>query len=471
MARSKLLYVCSNCGFESSKWNGRCTNCGEWNTFEEKEAVDVKTTSSFSRQQAAAPSLADKLSRLGEIGADTDVRYDTGLSELNRVLGGGLVKGSIVLIGGEPGIGKSTILLQICQYFGEEHSILYISGEESVRQIKLRAARLNVTTESLYLLSSNDVESICTTIEETEPDIVIIDSIQTMNLKQISSSPGSITQVRECTNMFMNTAKKLEIPILIVGHVNKDGAIAGPKVMEHIVDAVLYFEGERNLSYRILRAVKNRFGSTNEIGVFEMMDVGLKQVENPSEMLLAGRPVDVSGTCVACIMEGSRPILAEVQVLATKSGFASPRRVCTGFDYNRMAMIVAVLEKRAGLFFGTMDIYVNVVGGFKLDEPAGDLSVALALQSSLFDKPVSEKVIAFGEIGLGGEIRSISHVPNRIREAERMGFEVVILPKHSMKEINPGTYKTRIIGVSNIRQAFAAVNAIAREETDRKEEN
>ena len=471
MARSKLLYVCSNCGFESSKWNGRCTNCGEWNTFEEKEAVDVKTTSSFSRQQSAAPSLADKLSRLGEIGADTDVRYDTGLSELNRVLGGGLVKGSIVLIGGEPGIGKSTILLQICQYFGEEHSILYISGEESVRQIKLRAARLNVTTESLYLLSSNDVESICTTIEETEPDIVIIDSIQTMNLKQISSSPGSITQVRECTNMFMNTAKKLEIPILIVGHVNKDGAIAGPKVMEHIVDAVLYFEGERNLSYRILRAVKNRFGSTNEIGVFEMMDVGLKQVENPSEMLLAGRPVDVSGTCVACIMEGSRPILAEVQVLATKSGFASPRRVCTGFDYNRMAMIVAVLEKRAGLFFGTMDIYVNIVGGFKLDEPAGDLSVALALQSSLFDKPVSEKVIAFGEIGLGGEIRSISHVPNRIREAERMGFEVVILPKHSMKEINPGTYKTRIIGVSNIRQAFAAVNAIAREETDRKEEN
>ncbi|WP_044973320.1 DNA repair protein RadA [Ruminococcus sp. HUN007] len=471
MARSKLLYVCSNCGFESSKWNGRCTNCGEWNTFEEKEAVDVKTTSSFSRQQSAASSLADKLSRLGEIGADTDVRYDTGLSELNRVLGGGLVKGSIVLIGGEPGIGKSTILLQICQYFGEEHSILYISGEESVRQIKLRAARLNVTTESLYLLSSNDVESICTTIEETEPDIVIIDSIQTMNLKQISSSPGSITQVRECTNMFMNTAKKLEIPILIVGHVNKDGAIAGPKVMEHIVDAVLYFEGERNLSYRILRAVKNRFGSTNEIGVFEMMDIGLRQVENPSEMLLAGRPVDVSGTCVACIMEGSRPILAEVQVLATKSGFASPRRVCTGFDYNRMAMIVAVLEKRAGLFFGTMDIYVNVVGGFKLDEPAGDLSVALALQSSLFDKPVSEKVIAFGEIGLGGEIRSISHVPNRIREAERMGFDVVILPKHSMKEINPGTYKTRIIGVSNIRQAFAAVNAIAREETDRKEEN
>lgn len=464
MARSKILYVCSNCGFESSKWNGKCTNCGEWNTFEETEPVaPVKTSSSFSQQQTSVKSLSDKLSRLGEIGADTDVRYHTGLSELDRVLGGGLVKGSIVLIGGEPGIGKSTILLQICQFLGGEHSILYISGEESVRQIKLRADRLNVTTESLYLLSSNDVESICSTIEETEPDIVIIDSIQTMNHRQINSSPGSITQVRECTNLFMHTAKKLEIPIFIVGHVNKDGAIAGPKVMEHIVDAVLYFEGERHLSYRLLRAVKNRFGSTNEIGVFEMMDSGLRQVENPSEMLLSGRPINVSGTCVACIMEGTRPILAEVQVLATKSGFASPRRVTTGFDYNRMAMLVAVLEKRAGLFFGTLDIYLNIVGGFKLDEPAGDLSVALALQSSLLDKPVDEKIIAFGEIGLGGEIRSISHVPNRIREAERMGFEVCILPKQSMKGINPASYKMRIIGVSNIKQAFAAINSIARE--------
>jgi DNA repair protein RadA/Sms len=262
----------------------------------------------------------------------------------------------------------------------------------------------------------------------------------------------------------MHTAKKLDIPIFIVGHVNKDGAIAGPKVMEHIVDAVLYFEGERHLSYRILRAVKNRFGSTNEIGVFEMLDTGLRQVENPSEMLLSGRPLNVSGTCVACIMEGSRPILAEVQVLATKSGFASPRRVTTGFDYNRMAMIVAVLEKRAGLFFGTLDIYINIVGGFKLDEPAGDLSVALALQSSVLDKPIHEKIIAFGEIGLGGEIRSISHVANRIREAERMGFEVCILPKQSLKGLNPSGYKTRIIGVSNIKQAFAAINAIAREE-------
>ncbi|MBE6843386.1 MAG: DNA repair protein RadA [Oscillospiraceae bacterium] len=456
MAKSKTLYVCSNCGFESSKWNGRCQNCGEWNTFEETQAVSSsKVVSGFSQQSR---SLVEKIATLSEIDVDSDVRYYTGVSELDRVLGGGLVKGSIVLLGGEPGIGKSTILLQICQYMGQEHSILYVSGEESTRQIKLRADRLGVTTESLYLLASNDVESICSTIEESEPDIVIIDSIQTMSLSQISSSPGSITQVRECTNLFMHTAKKKEIPIFIVGHVNKDGAIAGPKVMEHIVDAVLYFEGERHLSYRILRAVKNRFGSTNEIGVFEMLDVGLRQVENPSEMLLSGRPHNVSGTCVACIMEGSRPILAEVQVLATKSGFASPRRMTTGFDYNRMAMIVAVLEKRAGLFFGTLDIYVNIVGGFKLDEPAGDLSVALALQSSLLDKPVNEKVIAFGEIGLGGEIRSVSHIPNRIREAERMGFEICIVPKQTLKGINTENYNLKIIGVTNIRQAFAAVN-------------
>ena len=456
MAKSKTLYVCSNCGFESSKWNGRCQNCGEWNTFEETQAVSSsKVVSGFSQQSR---SLVEKIATLSEIDVDSDVRYYTGVSELDRVLGGGLVKGSIVLLGGEPGIGKSTILLQICQYMGQEHSILYVSGEESTRQIKLRADRLGVTTESLYLLASNDVESICSTIEESEPDIVIIDSIQTMSLSQISSSPGSITQVRECTNLFMHTAKKKEIPIFIVGHVNKDGAIAGPKVMEHIVDAVLYFEGERHLSYRILRAVKNRFSSTNEIGVFEMLDVGLRQVENPSEMLLSGRPHNVSGTCVACIMEGSRPILAEVQVLATKSGFASPRRMTTGFDYNRMAMIVAVLEKRAGLFFGTLDIYVNIVGGFKLDEPAGDLSVALALQSSLLDKPVNEKVIAFGEIGLGGEIRSVSHIPNRIREAERMGFEICIVPKQTLKGINTENYNLKIIGVTNIRQAFAAVN-------------
>ena len=456
MAKARNLYVCRNCGFESPKWNGRCQNCGEWNTFEETEVV---STSRNSSSQQSVKSLSDKISTLSEVGVDSDIRYHTGVSELDRVLGGGLVKGSIVLLGGEPGIGKSTILLQICQFMGEDHSILYVSGEESMRQIKLRADRLKVTTDSLYLLASSDAEAICSTIEDSEPDIVIIDSIQTMNFHQINSSPGSITQVRECTNLFMRTAKRKEIPIFIVGHVNKDGAIAGPKVMEHIVDAVLYFEGERHLSYRILRAVKNRFGSTNEIGVFEMIDSGLRQVENPSEMLLSGRPHNVSGTCVACIMEGSRPILAEVQVLATKSGFASPRRVTTGFDYNRMAMIVAVLEKRAGLFFGTLDIYVNIVGGFKLDEPAGDLSVAIALESSLLDKPVDEKIIAFGEIGLGGEIRSVSHIQNRIREAERMGFEMCIVPKQSLKGINPENYNLKIIGITNLRQAFMAINS------------
>ncbi|MDO5558640.1 MAG: DNA repair protein RadA [Oscillospiraceae bacterium] len=455
--KSKNLYVCSSCGFESSKWNGKCQNCGEWNTFEEKEVTVSSSRSSSSAGRSTAISLSDKISVLSSVDVNDDVRYNTGLSELDRVLGGGLVKGSIVLLGGEPGIGKSTILLQICQFMGDNYSILYVSGEESTRQIKLRADRLGVTTENLYLLASTDAEAICTTIESSKPDIVIIDSIQTMNLSQVNSSPGSITQVRECTNMFMHTAKKNEIPIFIVGHVNKDGAIAGPKVMEHIVDCVLYFEGERHLSYRLLRAVKNRFGSTNEVGVFEMADAGLRQVENPSEMLLSGRPNGVSGICVACIMEGSRPILAEVQALATKSGFAAPRRTATGFDYNRMAIIIAVLEKRAGLFFGTLDVYLNIVGGFKLDEPAGDLPVALALYSSMMDKPIDEKLIAFGELGLGGEIRSVSHIQNRLREAERMGFETCIVPKQSLRGIVASNYNMKIIGVTNFRQAFSYV--------------
>lgn len=370
---------------------------------------------------------------------------------------GGLVKGELVLLGGEPGIGKSTLLLQICQFLGQSHSILYVSGEESARQIKLRAQRLGVDTESLYLLTVNDAEAICDTICATEPDVVIIDSIQTMSLSQISSSPGSLTQVRECTNLFMHTAKQQEIPIFIVGHVNKDGAIAGPKVMEHIVDAVLYFEGERHLSYRILRAVKNRFGSTNEIGVFEMLDKGLQEVENPSLMLLSGRPHGVSGTCVACVMEGSRPILAEVQALAAKSGFSSPRRMSTGVEFGRMAIIMAVLEKRLGMFFGTLDVYLNIVGGFRLDEPAGDLPVALALCSCLLDKPIDEKLIAFGEVGLGGEVRSVTHLIQRVREAERMGFETCIVPKQSLQTIDPAQYRMRLIGVSSLKQAVSVI--------------
>lgn len=452
MAKAKSVYTCTQCGFESPKWNGRCPGCGAWNSLEEV-AVAVATKANLSATNSGVD-LSDKIVSLDEVDSSHDeVRYQTGMRELDRVLGGGLVKGSMVLLGGEPGIGKSTLLLQICQHLGESHTILYVSGEESTRQIKLRAQRLGVNSENLYLLAESDAASICRTVSENKPDIVIIDSIQTMSIQEINSTPGSITQVRECTNMFMKAAKNEEIPFFIVGHVNKDGAIAGPKVMEHIVDAVLYFEGDRNLSYRILRAVKNRFGSTNEIGVFEMLDGGLEQVDNPSAMLLSGRPKGVSGCCVACTMEGSRPILAEVQALATKSGMQAPRRVSTGYDFNRVWMILAVLEKRLGYYFGNLDVYVNIIGGLKIVEPAADLPIALALYSSVTDKAIGEDTIAFGEIGLGGEIRSVSHIRQRIDEAIRLGFTKIIIPKHSLKGINP-VDGIEIIGVSNLKQAF-----------------
>lgn len=463
--KSKTVYVCSECGYESSKWNGKCPGCGEWNTLEEQE---VETAVKSSSLRTSAPTrikdLSSQIKDLTQIGINDEVRYSTGIGELDRVLGGGLVKGSLVLIGGEPGIGKSTLLLQICKFLGEERSILYISGEESIRQIKLRATRLDVDTPNLYILSTNDAHAAADTISVNKPGVAIIDSIQTMAISEINSTAGSISQVKECTNLFMRTAKTEEIPIFIVSHVNKDGAIAGPKVMEHIVDAVLYFEGERNLCYRLLRAVKNRYGSTNEVGVFEMGDAGLDEVENPSEMLLSGKPKDVSGSCVACIMEGSRPILAEVQALVTKSGFSAPRRTTTGFDYNRLAMIIAILEKRAGMFFGTLDVFLNIVGGFRLDEPAGDLSVALALYSGFYDIPLDEKMIAFGEIGLGGEVRSVSNISQRIREAERLGFTHCIIPKQSMKLIDPKKTKIRITGVSSVKQAFFVVKSALEEQ-------
>ena len=454
MARSKIVYECSECGYENGKWNGKCPSCGMWNSFEEKK----QATSAKSGKTRKIADLSDEILELSEIDVNADVRYKTGIGELDRVLGGGLVKGSIVLLGGAPGIGKSTLLLQICQFLGENYSILYVSGEESARQIKLRAQRLSVDTESLYILTVTDAEAICDTIASSTPDIVIIDSVQTMSIPEITSSPGSITQVRECTNLFMNTAKRLEIPIIVVGHVNKDGAIAGPKVMEHIVDAVLYFEGERNYSFRVLRTVKNRYGSTNEIGVFDMQDKGLREVENPSEMLLSGRPENVSGTCVTCTMEGQRPILTEIQVLAAKSGFSAPRRMSKGFDFNRMTIIIAVLEKRADLFFGALDVYMNVVGGFRIDETAGDLAVALCLYSSIVDKPVDKKTIAIGEIGLGGEIRAVSNIIQRVREAERMGFSTCIVPKQSLPALRESGVKIRIIGVSDINQAFSFFN-------------
>ncbi|MBQ7132627.1 MAG: DNA repair protein RadA [Oscillospiraceae bacterium] len=450
--KDKTVFVCSECGFESSKWNGRCQSCGMWNTFEEQAYVPTVASASAAKNTLAASTL--KMATLKEIETLDEVRYLTGTKELDRVLGGGLVKGSLVLVGGEPGIGKSTLLLQICQYMGKEHSILYVSGEESARQIKLRAQRLNVDTESLYIMTVTDAPAVCGAITSNKPDIVIIDSIQTMSIEEIPSAQGSLRQVRECTNLFMKTAKELEIPIFIVGHVNKDGDIAGPKVMEHIVDAVLHFEGERHLSYRILRAVKNRFGSTNEIGVFEMADIGLREVPEPSMMLLSGRPKNVSGNCIACIMEGSRPILAEVQALAAKSSFAVPRRTATGFDFSRLAILLAVLEKRCGVCCGTLDVYLNIVGGFRFDEPAGDLPVAIAVYSAIMDKPVPDNLIAIGEVGLGGEVRNITRIQQRIAEAQRMGFEKAIIPVQSLKNLNPDDYDIDIIGVASLKQAF-----------------
>lgn len=450
MAKIKSIYVCSECGYESPKWLGRCPGCGEWNTMNEELPQQTANKNIISNAAQVLP--------INEITGDEEERIPTGIGEFDRVLGGGIVLGSLVLISGDPGIGKSTILLQICKNICETKKVLYVSGEESASQIKLRANRLGVTSDNLYILTQTDVGIIVETVKTERPDVVIIDSIQTMVYDEISSSAGSVTQVRECTNIFMHTAKGLGIPIFVVGHVNKDGAIAGPKVLEHIVDTVLHFEGEKNYSYRILRSAKNRFGSTNEIGVFDMTGEGLKEVLNPSLMMISGRPKNTSGTCVACIMEGSRPMLAEVQGLVCATGFGTPRRMSTGFDYNRMSMLLAVLEKRAGYFFNNMDAYVNVIGGLKLDEPAADLTVALALVSSLKDKAVDDKAIAFGEVGLAGEIRAVNNCEQRVSEAHRLGFEKCIIPFHNYKALsNNLKSNVDIIPVRNIREAFAAL--------------
>lgn len=450
----KLVYQCTQCGFESPKWAGKCPGCGEWNTMLEAAKEPV------SSQRTAVVRSLGNVSRpmpICDISTTDEHRYTTGLSELDRVLGGGIVKGSLVLIGGDPGIGKSTMLLQICEYLGQGLRIMYVSGEESARQIKLRATRLGVQSPNLLVLTETDVQYVVEQIRSERPDLVMVDSIQTMNHTELTSSPGSVTQVRECTNTMMRCAKTLDIPVIIVGHVNKDGAIAGPKVLEHIVDAVLLFEGDRQMTYRILRAVKNRYGSTNEIGVFDMGDHGLQQVENPSLAMLSGRPKDSSGTCVTAVMEGTRPLLAEIQGLATTSGFGTPRRMSTGFDHNRLALILAVLEKRAGYYFSNLDTYINVVGGLRLDEPAVDLAIALALISSLKDTPIREDTVVFGEIGLAGELRSISHSDLRISEAGRLGFARCILPYHGLKNLAGKTFDgIEVIGAKNIRQAFEA---------------
>ncbi len=451
-SKIKNVYVCTQCSYESAKWYGQCPGCGEWNTMEETVMTPVASKKHSASSIGSRAVVIDEISEMGEI------RYDTGISEFNRVLGGGLVKGSLVLIGGDPGIGKSTILLQACKFLSENKKVLYVSGEESASQIKLRATRLGVMSKNLYVLCETDAEYISELIRTDKPDVVIVDSIQTMSITEIQSSTGSITQVRECTNLFMRTAKSLAVPIFIVGHVNKDGNIAGPKVLEHIVDTVLYFEGDKNMSYRILRAVKNRFGSTNEIGVFTMNDNGLEEVPNPSKMLLEGRPKNTSGTCVMCVMEGSRPILAEVQALVTPTGFGNPRRMTNGYDFNRMAMLIAVLEKRAGYFFANTDCYLNIIGGLKIDEPASDLSVVLALVSSLKDMILKDDVIAFGEIGLAGEIRGVSNAQQRVNEAVRMGFRKIIIPYHNFKSLPDEVKKqAEIVGVKTIRDAFTEI--------------
>lgn len=454
MAKTKINYVCTQCGAIQPKWMGKCPDCGSWNTLVENVEAPLSRLASSAVPQTAKSTVQ----KLEQIDSSEEQRYLTQMEELNRVLGGGIVPGSVVLLSGDPGIGKSTLLLQICQTISSDAQILYVSGEESLRQIKLRAARLGVTTPNLSLSSTTNIEAVIDSIQSLKPDIVMVDSIQTMNLSALNSSSGSVTQVRECTQLLINIAKTMEIPVFIVGHVNKDGAIAGPKVMEHMVDAVLYFEGERNLSYRILRAIKNRYGSTNEIGVFEMGENGLDEVTNPSKAMLEGRPENVSGTCVACVIEGSRPILAEVQALVSKSGYAVPKRMATGFDYNRLSLILAVLEKRCGYFFGTLDAYINVVGGMKLDEPAADLPIALSLVSNLTDKVIPDDLVAFGEIGLAGEMRAVNRVLVRVKEAQRLGFKRCILPKQCIAAIS-AEVDIQLIGVSTLSQALSAAMA------------
>ena len=447
MAKAKKsVFFCQNCGHEESKWLGQCPACKEWNSFVEEKVSTAKTA-------VVKTSRAAEVVSLSEVSADDHTRILTGIQELDRVLGGGIVPGSLVLVGGDPGIGKSTLLLQVCQQLSQNKSILYISGEESLAQIKLRANRMGEFKENLKLLCETNLETIKNIIESRRPELVIIDSIQTMYSEEVSSAPGSVSQVRESTNIFMQLAKGLGISIFIVGHVTKEGTVAGPRVLEHMVDTVLYFEGDRHASYRILRGVKNRFGSTNEIGVFEMRQTGLVEGENPSEYMLSGKPENASGSVVACSMEGTRPILIEIQALVCQSNFGLPRRTAAGTDYNRVNLLMAVLEKRIGLPLSNYDAYVNIAGGIKMNEPAIDLGIVMALVSSYKNRPIDEKMIVFGEVGLSGEVRAVNMPEQRVAEAKKLGFETCILPSVS-KDMVKDIKGIKIVGVKTINDAM-----------------
>ena len=443
----KSVFFCQNCGHEENKWLGQCPMCKEWNTFEEEPV-------SFSKSASAKLIKDAEVVALKHVETDQEERIKTKIEELDRVLGGGIVPGSLLLVGGDPGIGKSTLLLQVCQRLCEDkHQVLYISGEESLKQIKLRANRMGEFTEDLLLLCETNLEIVKNVIQKRKPEVVIIDSIQTMYSEEVASAPGSVSQVRESTNVFMQLAKGLGISIFIVGHVTKEGTVAGPRVLEHMVDTVLYFEGDRHASYRILRGVKNRFGSTNEIGVFEMRQNGLVEVENPSEFMLNGKPENASGSVVACSMEGTRPILIEIQALVCSSNFGMPRRTAAGTDYNRVNLLMAVLEKRVGIHLSNYDAYVNIAGGIKMNEPAVDLGIVMAIVSSYKNQPIDEKTIVFGEVGLSGEVRAVNMPEQRVAEAKKLGFTTCIMPEVS-REVVKNIKGIKIIGVKTINEAL-----------------
>lgn len=451
MAKAKTVFLCTECGYDSPKWYGKCPSCGSWNTMTEERIREDK--SGGKGLNLLAPGAGNRPVRLKEISGTEDARFSTGISELDRVLGGGMVKGSLVLVSGAPGIGKSTLLLQACRSLCADSGVLYVTGEESLSQIKMRADRLEIDGDNLLICAETQIDQVLQTAAQLKPSVMIVDSIQTMLNSEIQSAPGSVTQVRECTMQLLQFAKANAISVLLVGHVNKDGGIAGPKVLEHMVDAVLNFEGDRHASYRLLRATKNRFGSTNEIGMFEMTHLGLEEVRNPSAALLSGRPENASGSCVVATLEGTRPILAEIQGLVTKSAYGSARRTAAGIDYNRAVLLLAILEKRAGMLLGAYDTYINVVGGMELDEPAVDLAILLAIASSYLERTIPQDLAAFGEVGLSGEIRAVTGAAQRIAELQRLGFKTCILPEDNLSGLR-GIEGIRLIPVKDVQTAI-----------------